>query len=549
MDLDSDNKVIPSNKYREAYNVDIRKSGNVFSLTDLKGETILSEIENVSDYSVSILNVTEAQFFISPTSKTEDALIFFYTKHKGSDRRFVIKAIFMNDFRQSILYSETVSSYDLDILLKSTVDVEKVGQYGYDVLYFVDNRRQPRRLECVIHTTNESEVSITIDSLIDNTGYKTVNIILDSTVEPVDPFRVYVYSYLEGGSAESSSNILTESIKYAEFGVNDLQKSLSFNIYEEDYGTRYFQIRYHKDGNTYYRNFTIGTPSIASIDIGVLYDSFNIMSSNSLTGAITQSASWDFLYDGIVVSSFVDEFPVVTGSTSIYKNNVEASFNILEDGYYQAITEANENKYIKVEGGIITEYQTNWANVSLSITPVSIATDVRSLSTTITEGIFNRLSQLSYSLPSNLTSNTEDYVLTKIYTDTKEAAISNYSYVMERNGDQSPVAQYDNTNIYLYVETTDIESLGSNQYSMIIRASLSKPLEAELGANVKQRIYAGAIEQSSAYAFIVIPEGEISGHMQVSYTASEAISFGQVCVESFEYAGSETVIPENQCPI
>ena len=549
IDLDSDNKAISSNKYREAYNVDIRKSGNVFSLVDLKGERIIAEIESTEEYNVHVLNVTDANFLTVPTNSSERCLVVFYCRSKEGVNEFLIKIVFLSDFRVITFFSEEVNQDDYEKLSVSSIDVETVGQYGYDVIYFVDNVRQPRRIELVSYTTNDQSLTIHLESIEDGFNYKTLTLKLSNSHTPKDSFRAYIYSFLSGnGSGIEPVNPLTESIKFIDFDASDIDRFISFNIYEQDYGSRVFQIRYHKEDDVYYRNFIIGDPSTVNVDLGIIDNPFTIMAGENVSPSVTHTGSWNFLYDGITVYCHTDEVPINIGFTKIYKSNVSSSLNLLRDGHYQAFNTPDENKFIRVQDGKIMEYRTNFANVEFSVIPQQISSQVRSLSPVITEGNFDRLSELSYSVPESVTVGSDEFELVGINTTTKSSNNSTLSYVMERDGDQYPKATYSSTDVYLSGYFTDIIDEGSGQYRMNSIATISRPVEYELSTTVRMRVLdsdQNEIEQVSS--FITILPGETEGHQSIIYNQYSPITFGQVCVDGYNYGGSENIVPQSQC--
>lgn len=445
IDLDSDARTIPNNKTREAYNTDIRKSGDVAVITDLNGEDVLSVIEESISGEVFVLASVDARFYEEPSKSEKEAIVVFYINGENG-YKFIIKAFFTESSSVKTIFEEDLSSEDFFKLKDSTIDFEVVGQFSYDTIYFVDNRREPRKLECIITNTNELEVTIALNELQDNGEFYRVFLDIDAGDVPAEDFKVFVYGYKKGGATRITPiNPFTDVINSADFvsGGSSIIP-IFFDIYEEDYDDWVFQISYHKEGSIIYRNFVIGDPFIVEVPIGVMNNSFLLKYSDSFTPAGNQQASWDFLYDGSNFIAYSEDAVITPSTTVLYKNRFKKPENIISSGYYQSIASGpEENNFILSDSsGTVLNYETNFGDVELDVYPSDIKADIKAASV-VDDGNRFRLSNVALDVVPTLNIGGQDYNLISIVTGPIKRD-NNASYQLQRSRDLTPKAIFEN---------------------------------------------------------------------------------------------------------
>lgn len=552
IDLDSDIRIVPSNKLRDAINVDMRRSGDVAALVDLKGETVKKIIEDLNpNKEVSFLAATSNTFFlIEPTSEKFDSIVFFYIKKDGVNYQFIISAFLIDQNKIVDIYTEQLSESDYIFLKDSTIDFVKMGQLGYDTIYFVDNRRQPRKLECLIERVNDNELTLLLDIVNDSTSSKLVTMDVISSGEISMPFRAYIYGYKLGGATRPSViNPGTETIKFVDFTEADTFKQVSFEIFEEDYGNWVFEIVYHRDGGNFYRNFVIGNPYQVNLPIGVLSSSDQLIVSTSIEPSVNQLDSWDFLYSGGVITLYKDNSsPGWNVGTKLYTTEIASPSNIAPDGYYQVPL---TNTYVKVVSGEITEVQVNNGNVTFSVDPLDISSNVRAVST-FDEGNRNRLATLSYTVPQTITVSSEEYELSGITAGSKTSAGSNnWSFTLERKEELNVLASYLPTIVTLTATINDYVNTGSG-YDVTFGVSMNRPISQDITVDVRCRAFdeSSNNELVNATGSVTITAGNTI-NQEVSYYPYDLGNayFTEPCISGHTYAGTETITETNPCSI
>lgn len=552
IDLDSDIRIVPSNKLRDAINVDMRRSGDVAALVDLKGETVKKIIEDLNpNKEVSFLAATSNTFFlIEPTSEKIDSIVFFYIKKDGVNYQFIISAFLIDQNKIVDIYTEQLSELDYNLLKDSTIDFVKIGQLGYDTIYFVDNRRQPRKLECLIERVNDNELTLLLDIVNDSTSSKLVTMDVISSGEISMPFRAYIYGYKLGGPTRPSViNPGTETIKFVDFTDADTFKQVSFEIFEEDYGNWVFEIVYHRDGGNFYRNFVIGNPYQVNLPIGVLSSSDQLIVSTSIEPSVNQLDSWEFLYSGGVITLYKDNSSSGWNiGTKLYTTEIASPTNIAPDGYYQVPL---TNTYVKVVSGEITEVQVNNGNVTFSVDPLDISSNVRAVST-FDEGNRNRLSTLSYTVPQTITVSSEEYELSGITAGSKTSAGSNnWSFTLERKEELNVLASYLPTIVTLTATINDYVNTGSG-YDITFGVSMNRPISQDITVDVRCRAFdeSSNNELVNATGSVTITAGNTI-NQEVSYYPYDLGNayFTEPCISGHIYAGAETITETNPCSI
>lgn len=268
LDLDSDIRRVASNKSIDSINIDIKRSGDHFSLVDLRGETEIAELEDNLATNIKVLNSTEARFLYYPTTESKDSVVVFYIASIGGVNYLKIKAVIVDTGEIIEIYEESISDEDFNTIKYSSVDTLVVGSFGYDTIYFVDNVRQPRKIECIVYRTNDCVLNIFHNSTDDLGSFKRVNLDINVILSPVDDFRAYIYAYKNGFAHEE--NIYdgnTDTVKYIDVSTSSTSESTYFDIYASDYDDFVFQIRYHRELGVLYNNFLIGSPDSVNLSL------------------------------------------------------------------------------------------------------------------------------------------------------------------------------------------------------------------------------------------------------------------------------------------
>lgn len=556
IDLDSDNKVIKNNKTREAYNTDIKKSGNIAAITDLKGESVVSVLEDSSVYEVFVLASDSARLLVQPTKQSIDTIVFFYIRKSGNSHQFVVKILRENENGNCACIIEDITEDQFNFLKDSTVDFVKVGKFGYDVFYFVDNLRQPRKLECILYRTNDTELTLTAsEPLLTDPfpNYKKVNLLVNPSGQIIDGFRAYIYGYKTGGSFSlSANNPLTETIKFVDFNPGDTTpKFVFFDIYEEDYSNWTFEIVYHREGEDVFSNFIIGDPSKIEVSIGILPNSFLLLQGSNLQPSSQQVNSWEFLYTGSVITVYSNDEEIAIGSI-LYNSPVESGENLLPTGFYQDITDPNSNKYVESFGGAVVNYEINNGDIIPEFNFPEIESEVKLNATAYSEGNVNRLSTANYNLPLLVTVNGEDYDFESITVRDVTENNNIKSYTVERAGDLTPLIKYSPGNIDLEVEIFDVNQSGFGYFvTMSAFINFSTNVNIDVVANLTATRTQDSQQISTPQFNITIPAGEVfaSTQLYIEDGGQEFVelNFSNPCIFSFGYLGMKTINPVNQC--
>lgn len=445
IDLDSDARTIPNNKTREAYNTDIRKSGDVSVISDIKGEDVLSVIDETVSGEIFVLASVDVRFYEEPSKTEKEAILVFYINGENS-YKFIIKAFFIESSSSKIIFEEELSDDDFTKLKDSTIDLEVIGQFSYDTVYFVDNRREPRKLECIITNTNELEVTISLNELQEIDNFHRVFLDIDSGDVPTEDFKVFIYGYKKGGATRITPiNPATEVIKSVQFlNGGSSVIAVTFDIYEEDYDDWVFQISYHKEGSVIYRNFVIGDPYIVEVPIGVMNNTFLLKYSAFFNPSSVQTDSWDFLYDGSNFLAYSEDDTINPGTTVLYKNRFKKPENTVIAGYYQSIVDGpEENNFVLTDStGLVLEYETNYGNVELDVYPASIKATAKAASI-VDDGVKFRLDGVDLDMEPVVAFGGDDYNLVSIVTGPTKR-LNGASYQLERKRDLTPLAIYEN---------------------------------------------------------------------------------------------------------
>jgi hypothetical protein len=415
MDTDTKDAVFPQDAYRYAENIK-NEDGAV---TKIRGSETWIGLENFSaGMELYLLGKEQARLFIQDLSKTTDCMVLFYFVVVGGAGTFKVQVVPLDTtYPPYVAFSESVPSDDFDAYSKTTVDIEKIGQSGYDIIYFVDNVRQPRKLELVLKSFILDYVDISLVSVTERSGSPGAYDVVvrlnvknafsgGSTVNAQKAFTAYIRSYRPSlGTSHPSFNSGTDRLKSVSFNVGESTKTATFAIFPQDLDTWEFNLFYYKSGNTVFSDFLIADPESVRTPVGVLPDSnlIKVRSAQNGSGASTQQESWDFLVSGPVFNYYVDSIPIVVGTTKIYKSNVDDPSNYVANGFHQDWRVGTQNNYIQVASGVITGYGVNNGDVVVTAEPSGFQADVDAAYTTAN---FNRLSTVSITLPATISGET-----------------------------------------------------------------------------------------------------------------------------------------------
>lgn len=551
LDLDTDKRLVPNNKLTLSENIDITKRGDSFVVKDIGSEQILFEFEDTTENGVVILGSQNVNFLIEPTSQTRPAILVFYVKEGFY---FIVKALYTDDMSSETILSESITETDFNLLKDGSVDVERIGKFGYDAVYFTDNRRQPRKIDCVKYKTNDNSVTLSLNSDVDQGDYKQINLFVNSSIDPEIPHRVYVYAYKTGGPlVYTPSNPSTDTLKFVEVDSAG-NFSVVFDIYPEDYGDYTFQIVYHKEGSITYRNFNIGDPFRVQISVGSFNNYIIGLRDTNDQSSQDQLSSWDFLYEGNSFIGYIDTETVQEGVTKVYLTETEDPLNYVPDGYYQRADVFNT--YFRVVSGVITEQTINNGDVVWSANPSEISQDIRDAAELIQEGNKNRLDGVTIHVPQTISVNGINYnfintVVNMSLEGNKTSQSNNYTYIIERPDDLTVVSNYSPENITLEAFVISILKVGSG-YNITGRAFINNAVSENMDVSI--RVQAIDVDSGNILPPAIINVTIISGNNSADATVYHEenfgggdVDYGPACVLSYSYLGPETITVLNAC--
>lgn len=489
MDSDTKDPLIPKDSYR--YGENVRVNNGV--LITLDGSTKQYNLEpSTGVNNVTVLSATLSRVLVRSEDKTIDGIVVFYIEsyYDNSTPKLKCKIIPVNQSYNSYqMFSESIDPQLEEEYKNTTIDIEKIGQSGYDTIYFVDNVRPPRKLELIIESTNVDYVNVSLGSITKRAGVKIYDIVINvNVVDGEDSntivgannnFIAYVRAYRKDMlPSHPSANASTTRLKQVSFTVGQSTKTAVFTIYPQDLDSWVFNLFYYKEGVVSYTDFIIGTPDKVIVDVGVLPESqkFIARSSQLSEGAITSVDSWDFITNGPIFNYFIDTPSLNVGVTKIYKSNLEDISNYVADGYHQHWSSPTINYHFRVVSGVITEYAINSGLVVVGTTPVGYQGYVDLV---YTSTMFNRLSTVEITVPAI------------IETDSFKRAIIGNSPTLLNNELSYQLLTKDQLEIdaiYQDLVIIKIETIFSEQENSIYRNYIRKTyrysVESPVGASV-----------------------------------------------------------------
>lgn len=554
LDLDTDARLVSNDRLRNALNIDITKRGDSLVVTDLKGETILFNYEPAGTQLTKTLAAVSVNFLVEPTGETREAILVFYTiTNFFSIYQFVVRALFLDNLSQEVILLEDMSEDDYNKLSTSSVDFGIVGKFGYDVVYFVDNRREPRKIDCIAYRTNENVMTLTLNSQSDEVGYKTVNLNLTSSMLPNDEFRCYVYMYKTGGPlVYLPINPNTDTVKYLDVNYSG-SSVISFDVYPEDYGDLTFQIVYHRDGASVYRNFIIGNPYKVELSIGSTAEFIVGLRSTSNTSESNSVDSWEFLYNGNSFVGYIDTPTIEIGTTKLYLSEITIPENYVPDGYYQRADISNV--FFRIETGVITEQAINNGDVSWTVVPAFIESAVRADAELIQEGNFDRLSSVNIHVPESVTVAGITYFFVNTVANPeigreKISSANNFTYTIEYPEDINPVSNYSVGEAEIQAFIISVVKSGS-EYILTARVTTTSMFSSVMSVSVHIQAFTSGsgVPATPVNGIVNIYPGQLYGDTTIFYNENFGVDtdFGPICISSYDYSGPETIITANAC--
>ncbi len=518
MDSDTKDQILPKDNYRYAENV--RVDDGV--LVSIDGSTKSYNIETSSGVNdITVLGTTLSRALVKSEGKTIDVIVLFYLES------FILGEMITQNPRLKCKIIPLNQSYgiyqmfdeEIDISLEedykaTTIDLDKIGQSGYDTVYFVDNIRPPRKIELIIESVDIDYVNVSLGSITKRPDIDIYDVVINvnvvdgensnTIIGAKNNFTAYVRSYREGLlPSHPSANASTTRLKSVNFTVGQTTKTAIFTVYPQDLDSWVFNLFYYKDGAVTYSDFVIGDPESVKVSVGVLPDSqkFLARSAQDGSGADDDLTSWDFITNGPIFSYFIDTPSLVLNTTKIYKTNLESDSNYVEDGYHQAWNNSLQNYYFKVESGVITEFAINSAPVYVYSEPAGYQGSIDALYTTTT---FNRLSTVSIDVPASISG---DSFKRALVGDSLTILNNEISYQLTTR-DQTEIEAVYQDLVILKMQTIGSEQENSST-SNLIKKTVRYSVESPSGASVKFNITASANASrddvnESAAAFVQI---------------------------------------------
>lgn len=470
MDYDSPDNLLPQDNYRYAENIKIVDG----VATPYLGTGAYEELATyVSGEEISVIGNTDARAYLISNSKSLEVSVIFYYTFIGGASKFNIGIIPSDDQYGGLIniYSEFCS----EDYKTTTVDAVKIGQDGYDTVYFVDNIRPPRKVDLKISSIVYDEVTIELDSLVDLASGYTVNLNINLTEPANNSFRVYVRAYRTSlGPSHPSTG--SDRLKFVDFVATDTTIALPFFIAEAELDTWTFEIFYTKIDGVIYSDFRIGNPYKLEIAVGVLPESqrITVKSGANRTASSTQVDSWDFIYSGTVYSYYIDTPTIVANTTKIYKSNKENPSNLVAAGYHQLWITPTTNQYILVNAsGVIIEVDINNSIVVFDVVPPEYQSAVDSFPNN-GGGFYNRLDTVEISLPTDISGES----FKRAIVNSEEFLTSDFSYILETKSQLTVQPVYrDPVIIRIDNVFADVISTTTKQYEKYIyEFSLETPI-------------------------------------------------------------------------
>jgi hypothetical protein len=492
MDYDSPNNLISKDHYRYAENIRISDGIAI----PMKGSDRRGTIAGYSeDVYLNTIGSIEARAYITSIGKTIEGAVIFHLYQLGENQvYFYISFIPSDEQYGSIipLYSEEAT----EAHKTTTVDCVKIGQDGYDTIYFVDNVRPPRKLDLKISSVTLDGVRIQFVSLVQETLGYTVNVRVFSDSPTVNAFRVYVRSYrtsLGPSHPSSRPEYDSERLKFVDFSVGATTRNLAFRVYPEDLDNWTFQIFYTKVNGISYSDFIIKDPDRVSVAVGVLSEAnkLPVRADASGNGAQTQLDSWDFIANGTTFNFYTE---TISGVTRVYKSNRNVTSNLASPGFYQLWTNSTVNTYVEIgTGGVFVDAEINNANVVFDVSPDEYQDEVEAHPNN-GDGNYNRLATVNISVPSIISSET----LKRINVGNSLTFTNNtISYTLTTK-DQVVVNPVYRDDITLRLDNTYAEEVtnASRTYKKFTyEYSLIQPVDAAV--TVQGSIYTSAVTQNT----------------------------------------------------
>ena len=144
MNQDLDDRLVPSGEYREGFNIQVSKSqgADVGALENILGNELIKNFEALTVPNIQVIG----QF----TNQAKDTIYLFLTNYE--DKPFITNPTY-DPSAQNFIYEYNVLTKDVNRLAEgaflnfSTTNPILGVNMLENILFFTDNRNQPRRID------------------------------------------------------------------------------------------------------------------------------------------------------------------------------------------------------------------------------------------------------------------------------------------------------------------------------------------------------------------------------------------------------------------
>ena len=192
MNQDLDDRLVPSGEYREGFNIQVSKSqgADVGALENILGNELIKNFEALTVPNIQVIG----QF----TNPAKDTIYLFLTNYK--DENFITNPTY-DPSAQNFIYEYNVLTKDANRLAEgaflnfSTTNPILGVNMLENILFFTDNRNQPRRID-VTRRSDAGGVYYTSEDLVSVAQYN-----------PFQPIELYKVSLVPGAAGAYESTM------------------------------------------------------------------------------------------------------------------------------------------------------------------------------------------------------------------------------------------------------------------------------------------------------------------------------------------------------
>ncbi len=206
MNLDLDARLIPQGEYREGNNIQVSKSesADVGALENVLGNQLLADFNVLTSTSANNLQII-GQF----TNTNDDTIYIFLTDY--TDPNYLTDITF-NATAKNYIYSYNVATAASSILVSgsflnfSTTNLITGVNLIEELLFFTDNRNQPRKInvrlasENVNYYTNEDQISVAKYA-----PYQPINLYKQTTTTDLSGYETTMYDVVSPTLADNTT--------------------------------------------------------------------------------------------------------------------------------------------------------------------------------------------------------------------------------------------------------------------------------------------------------------------------------------------------------